>query len=179
MRSLFLALALLASPHVYAQEIVEFYGSSFPTISGGCVNGVCPQRVYQQAGPGPVVRATSAVVNGAGTIVHNSAVGAARVVGGVVHGAANVVHGTAHVIAGVVNRDQRAYNHALREAQIQARSGRVGHYLGVAPGARFSGVGSSLSASPNHCTPRGGMTLVARAVVRGNDGKYYWSAHYR
>lgn len=166
MRSLFIILALLAPSHVFAQEIVEFSGySDFSIVSGGCVNGRCATR---QAVPGPVVRATGTVINSAGTIIHHGVAGAAHVVGG-----------AAHMVAGVVNRDQRAYNHALREAQIQARTGRVGHHLGVAPGARFSGVGSSISASPNHCTPRSGMTLIARAVVRGNNGKYYWSAHYR
>lgn len=77
-----------------------------------------------------------------------------------------------------VMRDARAYAHAKREAQIQASRGRVGHFLGTAPGCRASGVGDSFStSSPNHCTP--GRTLVARAYAIGGNGRVYWSAHYR
>lgn len=80
-----------------------------------------------------------------------------------------------------VNRSQAAFAHALREAQILARRGFSHHPLGVAPGARYSGTGSSFSPnSPNHCydhLPE--SRLIARAVVRGPDGRYWWSAHYR
>lgn len=93
-------------------------------------------------------------------------------------GAANVV---SSISSRVVNRDQSAFNHALREAQILASRRGSGHPLGVAPGCRYSGTGTSFSPnSPNHCyksLPE--SRLVARAVVAGNDGKYYWSAHYR
>lgn len=83
------------------------------------------------------------------------------------------------VIAGEVNRDSAAYAHAKREAQIQANRGRVGHFLGIAPGCRFSGVGSSGSPNtPNHCRTNR-YALVARAYAIGANGKVYWSAHYR
>lgn len=80
-----------------------------------------------------------------------------------------------------VNRSQTAFNHALEEARILARRGFSGHPLGVAPGARLAGTGSSFSPNvPNHCynyLPED--RLVARAVVKGADGLYWWSAHYR
>jgi hypothetical protein len=99
---------------------------------------------------------------------------------------AGVTNATAQVMrsisnAFIVNRDERAYRHALREAQILANRRSAGHPLGVAPGCRFSGTGISLSADrPNHCylnLPN--ARLVARAMVVGNDGRFYWSAHYR
>jgi hypothetical protein len=81
----------------------------------------------------------------------------------------------------IVNRNERAYLHALREAEILARRRTAGHPLGVAPGCRYSGTGVSLSADrPNHCySELPESRLVARAMVRGNDGRFYWSAHYR
>lgn len=82
----------------------------------------------------------------------------------------------------IVNRDARAYEHALREAQILASRRSVGHPLGVAPGCSYAGTGTSFSAEqPNHCYAREmpESRLIARAVVLGSDGKYYWSAHYR
>lgn len=81
----------------------------------------------------------------------------------------------------VINRNPAAYQHALREAQILASRGTAGHPLGVAPGCRYSGTGYSYSQRPNHCY-YGEMSesrLVARAVVRGRNGAFYWSAHYR
>jgi hypothetical protein len=78
-----------------------------------------------------------------------------------------------------VNQDSAAFAHAQREANLQASRERVGHFLGIAPGCRFSGVGSSNSvAQPNHCTTRK-YRLVARAYAIGRSGKVYWSAHYR
>lgn len=96
-----------------------------------------------------------------------------------------VVNGTLQTIGAIssriVNRDPAAYNHALREAQILASRRGSGHPLGVAPGCSYSGTGTSFSPeSPNHCyksMPE--SRLVARAVVAGSDGRYYWSAHYR
>jgi len=78
-----------------------------------------------------------------------------------------------------VNSDSAAYAFAKREAQLQASRERVGHFLGIAPGCRFAGVGSSQStARPNHCTTRK-YKLVARAYAVGRSGTVYWSAHYR
>ena len=81
----------------------------------------------------------------------------------------------------VVNRNQAAYNHALREAQILARNGSAGHPLGCAPGTRRSGTGYSYGSTPNHCYygQLPDSQLVARACVRGRNGALYWSAHYR
>lgn len=93
--------------------------------------------------------------------------------------AVNVVEG---ISSRIVNRDAAAYNHALREAQILASRRGSGHPLGVAPGCSYAGTGTSFSAEqPNHCYAREmpESRLVARAVVRGSDGRYYWSAHYR
>lgn len=81
--------------------------------------------------------------------------------------------------AQVVDKDERAFAHAQREANLQAMKERVGHLLGIAPGCRFSGVGCSSSVSrPNHCTT-GRYRLVARAYAIGRSGRVYWSAHYR
>jgi hypothetical protein len=86
-------------------------------------------------------------------------------------------HSTSSSLADV-RIDAAAYSFALREATLQASRHSVGHLLGIAPGCRGSGVGSSSSpSSPNHCVSGG--QLVARAGVRGSDGKWYWSAHYR
>lgn len=89
----------------------------------------------------------------------------------------------------IVNRDPQAYAHALREAALIAtrgegyhRSGDGGHPLGVAPGCSFAGTGYSRDPNrPNHCylgeLPE--SRLVARAMVPGPNGTYFWSAHYR
>ena len=91
------------------------------------------------------------------------------------------VHAPSGVQRYVVNRDHRAYSHALREAQILAARGTAGHPLGVAPGCRYSGTGYSYSTRPNHCYygEISESRLIARAVVRGKNGAFYWSAHYR
>ena len=82
-------------------------------------------------------------------------------------------------IAGEIRNDEAAYAFAQREAQIQAQRGRVGHFLGVAPGCRFAGVGQSMSVNnPNHCTTKR-YRLVARAYAVSADGRVYWSAQYR
>jgi hypothetical protein len=89
----------------------------------------------------------------------------------------------------IVNRDPQAYAHALREAQILAsrgegyhRYGDGGHPLGVAPGCRYAGTGYSRDPNrPHHCY-QGELPesrLVARAMVPGPNGTYFWSAHYR
>lgn len=105
--------------------------------------------------------------------------GPVRTVGHAVHTAAHAVSGA---VGRVVNRDAAAYAHAQREAQMLAARGTVGHPLGVAPGCRYSGTGTSFSPDqPNHCyadeMPE--SRLVARAMAQGRDGKVYWSAHYR
>jgi hypothetical protein len=81
----------------------------------------------------------------------------------------------------VVNRDPVAYNHAVREAQILANRGTAGHPLGCAPGCSKSGTGYSWSPRPNHCFygELSDNRLVARACVKGRNGAYFWSAHYR
>ena len=81
----------------------------------------------------------------------------------------------------VVNRDPSAYAHALREAQILAARGTAGHPLGCAPGCNASGTGYSHSSRPHHCFygEISESRLVARAVVKGRNGAWYWSAHYR
>ena len=100
-------------------------------------------------------------------------------VASIAQAAVSVVEG---ISSRIVNRDSAAYNHALREAQILASRRSVGHPLGVAPGCSYAGTGTSFSAEhPNHCFAREmpESRLIARAVVLGSDGKYYWSAHYR
>jgi len=83
------------------------------------------------------------------------------------------------LVAQEFNSDSAAYAFAKREAQIQADRERVGHFLGIAPGCRFAGVGSSNSvARPNHCTTNR-YRLVARAFAIGRSGKVYWSTQYR
>lgn len=81
----------------------------------------------------------------------------------------------------IINRNQAAYNHALKEATYLAERCMVGHPFGVAPGCNKAGTGCSSSEErPNHCfmeLPE--SRIVARAVVRGRDGRFYWSAHYR
>lgn len=80
----------------------------------------------------------------------------------------------------ICRTDERAYQHALREAQILASQRRVYHPLGCAPGTSASGCGSSFDPNrPNHCFYRSGRRLVARARVTGRDGRYYFSAHYK
>lgn len=75
-----------------------------------------------------------------------------------------------------VGTGSAAWQHCRREAELQARRGLQGHILGIAPGARMQGVGDSFSPSdPNHCVGRG---LIARAGVKGRDGRWYWSAAY-
>ena len=98
----------------------------------------------------------------------------------------NAIRGVAGL---VVNRDANAYAHALREAQILASRGEGyyrfrdgGHPLGVAPGCSRAGTGYSRDPNrPNHCWlgELPDSRLVARAMVPGPNGTYFWSAHYR
>lgn len=86
-----------------------------------------------------------------------------------------------HAARYVVNRNQAAYNHALKEAQILANRGSSGHPMGCAPGSSRSGTGYSWNSVPNHCYfgQLPDSQLIARACVRGHNGAYFWSAHYR
>jgi hypothetical protein len=98
----------------------------------------------------------------------------------------NAIRGVAGL---VVNRDANAYAHALREAQILANRGEGyykfrdgGHPLGVAPGCSRAGTGYSRDPNrPNHCWlgELPDSRLIARAMVPGPNGTYFWSAHYR
>lgn len=92
-----------------------------------------------------------------------------------------VIAALGKITSRVINRDNAAYQHALKEATYLAERGIVGHPFGVAPGCNKAGTGCSSSESrPNHCfmeLPE--SRIVARAVVRGRDGRFYWSAHYR
>ncbi len=82
--------------------------------------------------------------------------------------------------AQVVDTDRQAFEFAQREANLQASREKVGHFLGIAPGCRFAGVGCSQSTSrPNHCSTTR-YRLVARAFAIGPVTKrIYWSAQYR
>ena len=81
----------------------------------------------------------------------------------------------------VVNRDQNAYNHALREVKLMIARGKVGHPLGCARGSNRSGTGMSYSPRPRHCFygQISESRLIARACIRDKRGAYWWSAHYR
>ncbi len=139
-------------------------------LSSHAVNGQQYDPKDFNLAPGEVLIAVNGVpVNGHQT---------AHPVKNIITGAANIV---SNISSRVVNRDPVAYAHALREAQILASRRASGHPLGVAPGCRYAGTGTSFSPEqPNHCyktMPE--SRLVARAVVVGSDGRYYWSAHYR
>jgi hypothetical protein len=86
-----------------------------------------------------------------------------------------------HYHPGEINRDEAAYQWAKREATILARTGRVYHPMGCAPGTRYSGCGSSYRyGRPNHCyLNMSPSRIVARACVRGRNGMWYWSMHAR
>lgn len=154
-------------------------------IAQNCVNGICslPRANFSNEfnlAPGEVLVAVNGVpVNQAqrGPVLQ-----AVESVGSVVSNTVRAVGSTvASISSRVVNRDQVAFEHAQKEAQILASRRGSGHPLGVAPGCSYSGTGTSFSSeSPNHCyntLPE--SRLVARAVAIGQDGKYYWSAHYR
>jgi hypothetical protein len=162
--------------------------ASFAQLSSAqnCLNGVCSlsratvnSNEFNLA-PGEILVAVN------GVPVNQTQKGpiyqVAESVGSVVVGTVRAVGGTITGISSrVVNRDQMAFDHAQREAQILANRRGSGHPLGVAPGCSYSGTGTSFSSeSPNHCykdLPE--SRLVARAVAVGPDGKFYWSAHYR
>jgi len=139
-----------------------------------CTNGVCSRQTsvnladYNLA-PGEVLVSVN------GVPVSNMP---ARPI---VNAVKNVGQAIGNISSRVINRNHVAFDHALREAQILADRRGSGHPLGVAPGCRYAGTGTSFSPEfPNHCykeLPE--SRLVARAVVRGNDGRFYWSAHYR
>lgn len=163
---MFAAVLLFAVPS-QAQE----FGSVFGAPPQVCVDGSCGKQGLL---PSVVGTAVAAPVR----IVQWTAITTGRIVQGTTVVANRAMQSTVGMVGAVVNLDSRAYAHALREAQIQADRGRVGHYLGCAPGTRFSGVGNSFSTNqPNHCKTSG--TIVARAYAIGRDGRVYWSAHYK
>ena len=74
----------------------------------------------------------------------------------------------------------RAEAHALAEARLMMRMGRIGHPMGCAPGARFSGTGMGPSQTCNTCVPGRRMTLIADARVRNPlTGYWFRSRHWR
>jgi hypothetical protein len=90
--------------------------------------------------------------------------------------------GRVHAVKQVSTIEAKAQAWAQREAEIMASRGRCGHFLGCAPGSRFSGVGMSSSPQPSTCVPwRYGSSariLIADAIVYRN-GRYYRSRHWR
>jgi hypothetical protein len=76
-----------------------------------------------------------------------------------------------------------AQTHAEREAKMMADRRICSHLLGVAPTARFSGVGRSTHPQPKTCLPwehgSGARQVIADATVRGSDGFYYRSRHWK
>lgn len=143
-------------------------------FSQDCQNGQCPTPIRNLASvvwPDPID--TGIVLNPGETLIAINGVPVNQE--GPLRTLASL---PGRIVGAVVNSDARAFAHAQREADLQAQRGRVGHLLGIAPGCRASGVGSSSSTnSPNHCTFN--RTLVARAFAIGRNGKVYWSAHYR
>jgi hypothetical protein len=185
-------------PHSSSQHYGPVMGSS-QCGPGGCsngeriiaINGVPVSSSPQQAtvtgstqcGPGGCSNGERIIaINGvpvSSSPQQGTVTGPVRVVGHMAHAVGRTVSG---VMGRVVNRDAAAFAHAQREAQLLASRGTVGHPLGVAPGCRYSGTGTSFSPDqPNHCyadeMPE--SRLVARAMAQGRDGKTYWSAHYR
>ena len=88
-----------------------------------------------------------------------------------------------------INRDPKVYAIVYKEAKTLAARGQQyyrhpdgGHPAGVAPGCRMAGTGYSWDSNrPNHCYygELPDSRIVARVRVRGKDGAWYWSAHYR
>ena len=161
-------------------------GLATASFGQNCANGICsltsakvttnefnlaPGEILVAVNGIPVSQPQQGPVAHAVDVVSSTIVGTVRAVGSAV----------TNISSRVVNRDQMAYEHALREAQILANRRGSGHPLGVAPGCSYAGTGTSFSPeSPNHCYKDWPESrLVARAVVVGSDGKYYWSAHYR
>lgn len=78
---------------------------------------------------------------------------------------------------------ESAQTHAEREAEMMAERGVCAHLLGVAPAAKFSGVGRSTHPRPKTCLPwehgSGARHEIADAIVRGSDGFFYRSRHWK
>jgi len=170
--------------------VVLALGAMLGDVSAQCVNGVCNVGGgFAGSIRGRVVERITANDYGiqlapGEVLISVDGVPVNQVQPGPIRSIVRVVATAAVTLADslIVNRSERAYLHALREAEILARRRTAGHPLGVAPGCRYSGTGISLSADrPNHCyleeLPE--SRLVARAMVRGSDGRFYWSAHYR
>lgn len=163
----------------YFSQQPIFYGSSPEMV---CSDGSCSTRMSSVplqrviSAPVRIVQRTSQAIQAPVRIVQGTIQATTQAPIRIVQGAVRAVWSTT---GAVVNRDSRAFEHAQQEANLQAQYGKEFHALGCAPGTNRCGVGSSFSVNePNHCTFRR-AELVARAYAVGNDGKVYWSAHYR
>ena len=78
--------------------------------------------------------------------------------------------------------DLVAQRHAEREASLMAERRVCEHLLGVAPNAKFSGVGISTNPQPKVCFPwehgSNAKTLIADAIVE-RDGMFFRSCHWK
>lgn len=79
--------------------------------------------------------------------------------------------------------DPEAQAHAMKEAMMMADIGEARHLLGAAPGARFTGVGVGYSDKPKTCLPwefkNPARTVIADAIIKGDDGRNYRSRHWK
>ena len=78
--------------------------------------------------------------------------------------------------------DITAQKHAEREASLMAERRVCEHLLGVAPNAKFAGVGVSTDPKPKTCYPwehgSNAKTVIADAIVERN-GLFFRSTHWK